>query len=416
MKINNIKNSQFIQNAPIKRVQNNNMSLTYNQRQTKADTFQMSPNFKGIKLPSGEYSIHDVRMAKRYVADKNETWKEAMYKRVYERQKNSHSAIIGPSSDKIGKKIDRVNVDIVTLGLGEIYFQLRKANDKQIAKNAVLKMNKIVNDVKNLKFKEDAAEIKKTELATTRALQYQKGLNTAKETVIKPKLLDLIQRKREGRPTAMPNNVMFYSKDKAVNDNLINWTKENANANVKTVDLNKDDLLDVLEKAEDDYQKTGDWNLIHAKNMEDYINPKKVDRATIEAMKDFMSATADDYHTTLMFSTNNPEELDYIALQPHRVKNFDFSGVKSNQTADIEDAKARVRNPENVKETPLSVINDLLFIANKNHDKKLDWEFSLSDNVYREARDNAINKFIKEDNPEGVEFMTIFTKAHENLV
>jgi len=413
MQINNITNSNFVKNdvKVTKRA-----SYMQQKNVNQKDVFQKSLAFKGIKLPSGEYDINAVRYAKKVVAQGGDGWKNRLYEKIYKREKDSHGPILSKGMAKAGKTLDRVNVDIITLGLGEVFFYLRNLSDKQVAKDEVLKMTKIVNDVKHRKLKEDAAVIKKTEQVTMRMLEYKKDVNTAKDMKIKPELLDLLQRKREGRPTAMPNNVMFYSKEDVINNDLINWTKENANANVKTVDLKEDDLLEVLEKAEKDYKETGDWNLIHAKNMEDLINPEKSDNTTIETMKDIMGAVAEDYHSTIIFSTKNPEKLDYIALQPHRVKTLDLSNIKSPKTMCLEDAKERVHNPENIRENPLGVINDILFIANGHTNKELEWEFSLSDNVYRDVRNNVLEKFVKEDNPEGLEYMSIFNKAYHNLI
>ena len=117
----------------------------------KSDVYQKAPNFTGIKLPSGDYPINLVRYGKRAVAKGGDSWKVTLYDTAYAREKNSHGPILSKGIAKAGTAWDRFNVDLVTLGLGEIYFYLRKLADKQIAKDEVFNMTKIVNDLKNKK-------------------------------------------------------------------------------------------------------------------------------------------------------------------------------------------------------------------------------------------------------------------------
>ena len=53
--------------------------------------------------------------------------------------------------------------------------------------------------------------------------------------------------------------------------------------------------------------------------MDDLLDRSKSGNDIIESMKDLMSCSAEDYHTTVLFITDKPEKLDEIALQPHRV-------------------------------------------------------------------------------------------------
>lgn len=131
-----------------------------------------------------------------------------------------------------------------------------------------------------------------------------------------------------GKPVAQNKTVMFVSDSKPFAKRVIKWLMSESCGNYQEIDMDKDELLDVLESNEKN-RKPRKWNYVYAKNMEKYIDHSKVDNATVEAMKDFMSATADDYHTTLLFVTDNPDKLDYIALQPHRVsERFDLRGIK----------------------------------------------------------------------------------------
>lgn len=131
-----------------------------------------------------------------------------------------------------------------------------------------------------------------------------------------------------GMPVAPNKTVMFVSNSEPFAKNVIKWLMGQSGGNYKEIDMDKDDLLDVLESNEKN-RNPKKWDFVYAKNMEKYIDHSQVDKATVEAMKDFMSATAEDYHTTLLFVTDNPKKLDYIALQPHRVsERFDLRGIK----------------------------------------------------------------------------------------
>ena len=383
----------------------------------RQDVFQKNqPSFKGIKLPSGEYSIEEVRYAKKVVEKVGDAWKKELYKREYNRHKHSHGVIVAEGQNKFAKFTDRLIVDTMTLGLGEIFYQTRNVVDSQKAKNTVSRMSKVVSDVRHIKYKEDTAALEKAELSALRRLEYQKKLIEIKEERIQPEILDTIQRQREGRYVDLPNNIMFANKDEKINEELINWTIENANANVKTVDAKKVELLDVLDEAEEHFQETGDWNLIHVKNMDSLLNKESADESVIESMKDIMSATAEDYHTTILFSAAHPEKLDSIALQPHRVRQIDVTDITSPINMDIKDAISRVHDEKNIKETPLSVVNDLLLIANKDDKYKMDWQNTFSKSIYNDVRNNLKQKFLQEDHPNGVEYMNILGRATKNLI
>lgn len=141
---------------------------------------------------------------------------------------------------------------------------------------------------------------------------------------------DLCWRKKENKPTDMPNNVMLVSNDEKYAEHVSDWIAKKGNVTYKKTDMRKEDLLEVLEKAEKEHKK-GDWTLLYVKNMSEAINPEKSDDSIIESMKDIMSSSVDDFHTTLIFTTKDPTKLDHIALQPHRVgAKFNLNTVKEN--------------------------------------------------------------------------------------
>ncbi len=53
--------------------------------------------------------------------------------------------------------------------------------------------------------------------------------------------------------------------------------------------------------------------------MEDLINPEINEDEMIAEMKDYMQCIDKDYHSTVIFTTSNPDKLWFEAIQPHRV-------------------------------------------------------------------------------------------------
>lgn len=245
----------------------------------------------------------------------------------------------------------------------------------------------------------------------------QKALDTKVDTNIynfRNKILanfsDLVLRIREGRPTDMPNCIMLSNKNNNINEELIKWTADNVNGKFVTI-KNGDDILAHLEQAEENYQQTGDWNLMYIKDMDKLIDHNEVQDNIVEGMKDIMSAAAEDYHTTIIFSSTHPETLDKIALQPHRVKKIATDKVISPDELYVEDAKNRVKDIKNAQKTPMSTINDLLTISGASKDSKLVWEYTPEQ--FKEAEAIITSRF---DKVKDSQYVQIFNEAVKHLV
>ena len=130
---------------------------------------------------------------------------------------------------------------------------------------------------------------------------------------------DLVLNEKEGHPVNMPNCLLVVGDDPKYCERMINWIGKTSNADYKTI-KNGDNILSHLEQYEENYQKTKNRTLLHVKDMESLIDHHKSEDWVVESMKDIMSAAAEDYHTTIIFQTQDPSKLDSIALQPHRVK------------------------------------------------------------------------------------------------
>ena len=138
---------------------------------------------------------------------------------------------------------------------------------------------------------------------------------------------NLVLNEKEGHPVDMPNCLLVVGDDPKYCERMIDWIGKTSNADYKTI-KNGDDILSHLEQYEENYQKTKNRTLLHVKDMESLIDHHKSEDWVVESMKDIMSAAAEDYHTTIIFQTQDPSKLDSIALQPHRVrKKFNINDI-----------------------------------------------------------------------------------------
>ncbi len=130
----------------------------------------------------------------------------------------------------------------------------------------------------------------------------------------------LVEREAEGKPSDVPNCVMITGKDEKYHNEMIQWIADHTPCRFKTMEYNEN-ILAHLEAQEATFKVPGkDYLLLQVKNCDRLINPKTATFSCIESMKDIMSSTEIDYHTILIFGAEHPEELDSIALQPHRVR------------------------------------------------------------------------------------------------
>lgn len=365
-------------------------------------------NITTLKQVYGNSVVAEV---KKNLTKNLEYWKDNLYNIKYEALKAarpSHTVSVHGQTGKYNtnNKVDRAFAGISSFGITEIERACENASYRKEARNYVDKMVILRSELDNIQFNEKIAEINKNTANNANEIKYEASLQDVKNNEIRPKLLDKIQRFREGRPTEMPNCVMFSHKDEEINTKLIHWVEERVNSNYTTVDSEK--LLEELENAEENYQKTGDWNILYIPVLEKSINTETSDKKTIAIYKDIMSNCAEDYHTTLIFKTRTPEKLDSIALQPHRVTKIDMSKIKSMKDLEIVSAKIRLDNATYIENTPIAALNDLLLISG-NQNKALSWDYSSSD--FKQA-ENALKNFSSYNNSE---FSARITKVLDSL-
>lgn len=372
----------------------------------KYDLFYKSNNiaFLGINKKCSET---DVKIVKKAINNPN--WKSQAYLKEYRKLiKNRPLKVVaahhgyGEQNLDMNDPIERVIRGVFTLGISEIEIQLENKKFRRQAREKTDELELILTDLLIQKANEEAMDALKTKDNARSNLEYLSELNHVKEFEIQPKLLNKIQARREGINTEIPNCVMFSNPNDELNQELIQWTMSQANANAFEIDC-KDksvDLIEILEDAEENYQSSGYWNLIYVKGLDKLINPSEADFDCIEGMKSMMCSTAKDYHTTLLFSSIKPEDLDDTAIETNRVLKIDTSNLSTPNALLKDAAKKRLENSKYAIETPISAINDLLTIIDCEDSENYKLNFD-STKVQMTETQNYISKQLNNRDLEG---------------
>lgn len=387
-------------------VSKNNINNGCRVSRIKYDLFYKSNNiaFLGINKKCSET---DVKIVKKAINNPN--WKSQAYLKEYRKLiKNRPLKVVaahhgyGEQNLDMNDPIERVIRGVFTLGISEIEIQLENKKFRRQAREKTDELELILTDLLIQKANEEAMDALKTKDNARSNLEYLSELNHVKEFEIQPKLLNKIQARREGINTEIPNCVMFSNPNDELNQELIQWTMSQANANAFEIDC-KDksvDLIEILEDAEENYQSSGYWNLIYVKGLDKLINPSEADFDCIEGMKSMMCSTAKDYHTTLLFSSIKPEDLDDTAIETNRVLKIDTSNLSTPNALLKDAAKKRLENSKYAIETPISAINDLLTIIDCEDSENYKLNFD-STKVQMTETQNYISKQLNNRDLEG---------------
>ena len=365
------------------------------------DSFEKNePTFKGRNLTAlkNEFKTHIVADVKKNLNKSLEIWKNEVYEIEYKYLKDNrpdHRVNIHGQSGTYNTNniMDRIMVGTLTLGLTELDRAAENAGFRKDARAYADKMVVLRSELENIKFNEELAIINKSTKANSDEIKYNASIQKIKDDVIRPNLLDKVQRFREGRPVKIPNCIMFSNPDNNLNKELIKWISKQTSGNFLELDSNEN-IIQKLEALEEAYQKSGDWNLLYAPMWDENINTYTSDKRTIAAYKDIMSNCASDYHTTIIFETQKADKLDTIALQPHRVTKINMDDLKSIEQLSIDAAKERLAGNEYLDKTPIAALNDLLLISG-NKDIEVKWNYTEKDFSKVET---LLNEFIVKEN------------------
>lgn len=407
MKISQIKQiNYFIKNPNIIKHQNNTPNYFFSNSSNYIDTV----SFNG-KESSRYYTDNEIYLARKSLKLNDETWKNFVF---HNRNEDINNDINNKIKDIIGIKDPYIRLKLAeeTKLLSEIVFFIKNIcvdiYSDISAKKCVEKIDLIRTDILNAQADEKAAKTKNDESRKKNEAEYFNEIRNIKEQKLYPQLLNLIQREKEGKKTDIPNCIMLLNPNENINEKLINWCGENVNGQFIITDPYQEDLIEVLEEAENDYQETRNWNLIYVKNMDKLINSKYSVNSVIAAMKGIMTACAKEFHSTLIFSASNTDELDNIALAPHRVQQIDTSNIKSTKEENIKDAQNRLNDEEYKNKTPIAAINDILFLLD------VDKDLFLTSDIIKDDLTNIENR-IKEKSLQNNNYLEEFKNISKNI-
>ena len=355
------------------------------------DTFEKTiPSFKGssIRKLKQRFTSEEIFYAKKNLSKDLGNLKEEVYKQVYAHLKATRPDWEGESRGHQKFRVDMNNpyertlLGIMTFGLSEVAVQIENAGFRKDARSKADDITIIRAELESIRLNECIAETTKEVAKNENEIKFKAMIDKVINEDIKPKLIYPIQRFLEGKEDVIPNCIMISHKDPDVNNILVNSIEDLVNADYKTIDISQ--LSTKLDEAEENYQKTRNWNVLRVNNLEDRINPEKSLNKVISSMKNIMTSTAEDYHSTLLFTTLQPEKLDEIALQPHRVTKINVQDIKTIKEMNREDAIKRLEDENYSINMPISALNDLLLINNS--DVRIGWDYNEKD--YNNVKEN----------------------------
>ena len=135
----------------------------------------------------------------------------------------------------------------------------------------------------------------------------------------------------DNKKVKIPDALMIQSKSKDDATETLKWIVGKSNSNyIYIEDKNEsnytrlDQILTVLEEAEEIYKKNGKRTLVWVENFDKLLSKDSDNEEVIGDLKDMLDKISKQYKTTIIFSCNNTENLNPIALQPHRVKIYNI--------------------------------------------------------------------------------------------
>lgn len=165
-----------------------------------------------------------------------------------------------------------------------------------------------------------------------------------------------IIREKEQKPTVFPNSIMLKGENAELNSDLIHHLGQKSDCHFVQI-KHTDNILEHLKKAEKSYQETQKRTLLHVENLDQLISPSTSPHHVIGDLRSIMHHCAEDYHTTIIFSTKDAANIDRDTII-HRVdekievniSKTDYEEMKHNVKTSREDIKLSTQRIEQLKE------------------------------------------------------------------
>lgn len=227
--------------------------------------------------------------------------------------------------------LDRVVKDIFTLGLAEIA-NLYSRNEKKFknldkANEDINNKQQAISIILALYLQNDDRILKVSNMISENMQVLESKKEPVKQT-LQGRFLNPLNDWFKNEHVKLPNCIMLTGTCPDTMKELIDWTGEFASKRntdyVKLPSLpNKDEMydsiLESLEKAEENYQKTKRRSLIFVNGMDKLLFEDSNTQSEIADMKDIMDKANRYYHSTIIFYSKNPEKLDPGTTVSHRI-------------------------------------------------------------------------------------------------
>lgn len=135
----------------------------------------------------------------------------------------------------------------------------------------------------------------------------------------------------DSKKVKIPNAIMIEGKNKQETKETLKWIVAKAKSNYTYIedkgesnDIRRDQILTILETAQENYEKNGKRTLIWVENFDNLLSNRPENEDVVADFKDLLDKLSRDYKTTIIFDCSNTKKLNPIALQPHRVKKYNI--------------------------------------------------------------------------------------------
>ena len=243
--------------------------------------------------------------------------------------RNNHEQKNSSSSKALRLSLPSLGAGIVTGGVG---YKLGQTHGAKFPMDEVLLSKERTTQSRITQLTQEDSILKASlEKLKTKLLEVVPKFNQVSQEVGK-KVYPILHEKIEFplECDCFPHNShMVRDKSRTLCENIIERFKSTLVRNIpeklEIVTITKEgDILECMEQAKATYEKTKKFTVLHILNFDDLINKTK-EFNDISGMKALLGDCADEYNTTVLFTSDCPEKLDKIALGDHRVHQIDLS-------------------------------------------------------------------------------------------
>lgn len=130
----------------------------------------------------------------------------------------------------------------------------------------------------------------------------------------------------------IPDALMVQGENKDETIETLKWIVGKSDSNYTYIEdknepnnIRLNQILTVLEEAEENYKKNGKRTLLWIENFEKLLINTSENEDVIGDLKDMLDKISKQYKTTIIFSCIDTKKLNPVVLQPHRVKIYNLS-------------------------------------------------------------------------------------------